>query len=259
MDGDRTIDFVLRDRVDGVEVTPSTIGLSRFNEFNKQVEEFVGGSERLPLGDVHVRVEPGSYKLVIILPALVAGALELDLQALQRQDSLGEIDPKRAEIVERWQAKARTRPDLQYLVRPGDDTLPTIEFTVQTDYRVGEIVPWVRVEKYLFGTVTDMGGAQKANVHIRLDDSGELVRIGTNQEYLHDQEENRLYRKVLVRVAAEQHYRTGKFRNFRLLSFEDYQPRYDEEALDRFAAAGREAWQDVTDASLWVAELRGGS
>jgi hypothetical protein len=134
-----------------------------------------------------------------------------------------------------------------------------VEFTVQTDYRVGKIVPWVRVEKYLFGTVTDMGGAQKANVHIRLDDSGELVRIGTNQDYLHDQEENRLYRKVLVRVAAEQQYRTGKLRNLRLLSFEDYQPRYDEEALDRFAAAGREAWQDVTNASLWVAELRGGS
>jgi len=255
----RAIDFILRDRVDGVEVTPATIGLSRFNEFNRQVEEFVGGSEHLPLEEVHVRVEPGSYKLVVILTMLVAGSLEPDLIALGRQDSLGEIDPKRAEVAARWQAKAKARPELQYVVRPEDGGISPLEFSAQTDYRVGEVVPWVKVEKYLFGTVMDMGGAQRANVHIRLDDSGKLVRIGTNQEYLHDQEENRLYRKVLVRVAAEQHHRTGDLRNLRLLSFEDYQPRYDEDALDRFAAKGRQAWQDVSNASHWVAELRGGS
>ena len=42
MKGPQSIDFVLRGRVDGVEITPATIGLSRFNEFNGQVEEFVG-------------------------------------------------------------------------------------------------------------------------------------------------------------------------------------------------------------------------
>jgi hypothetical protein len=32
---------------------------------------------------------------------------------------------------------------------------------------------------------------------------------------------------------------------------------YDEEALDRFAAAGAIAWADVPDAAQWVRELRG--
>jgi hypothetical protein len=31
-----------------------------------------------------------------------------------------------------------------------------------------------------------------------------------------------------------------------------------EEALDRFAAAGRVAWADVPDAEAWLRELRGG-
>jgi len=107
--------------------------------------------------------------------------------------------------------------------------------------------------------VVDMGGAQKANVHLRLDDSDEVVRIGTNQGYLKDQDENRLYHKVLVRVEADQHYRTGQLRNLRLLSFEDYQPEYDEAALDRFAEAGRRAWADVPDGAKWVRKLRGGT
>ncbi|MEI7908188.1 MAG: hypothetical protein WCK77_01000 [Verrucomicrobiota bacterium] len=137
MKGPQSIDFVLRGRVDGVEITPATIGLSHFNEFNRQVEEFVGGSGKLPLDEVRV--------------------------------------------------------------------------------------------------------------HIRLSDSGKLVHVRTDQNYLRDQEENRLYRKVLVRVEAEQHHSGGDLRNLRLLSFEDYAPHYDEDALDRFASAGRDAWVDVSE------------
>ncbi len=252
------IEFVLRGRVDGVEITPATIGLSRFNEFNQQVATFIAGSEGLKLDDVHVSVGEGSYKLTVLLTPLVVAALEPDLLTLQRPDSLGEIDPKRAEVVAKWQARTKGNAELRYAVRPHGMDARAFELSNSTDYRVGDIVPWVKVEKYLFGTVMDMGGVQKANVHIRLDDSGQIVRVGTNQGYLKDQKKNRLYRKVLVRVEADQHFRTRELRNLRLLSFEDYEPRYDAAALDRFAEAGRRAWADVPDAAEWVRQLRGG-
>jgi hypothetical protein len=258
MEERRQIEFVLRGRLDGVEITPDTIGLSRFNEFNRQVEEFIGGSDRLPLDQVRVHVEPGSYKLVTRLPAIVLSSVESDLRALEREDSLGELDPRRAQVIERWQARAKSKPELSYTIRPPDEPMHPVEVSARSDFRVGEVIPWVKVEKYLFGTVVDMGGATKANVHIRLDDSGKLVRIGSDQEYLHDQEENHLYRKVLVRVEARQHYRTGELKDLRLLSFEDHHPAYDEDALDRFAAAGKASWADVPDASGWVEQLRGG-
>lgn len=252
------IEFVLRGRVEGVEITPATIGLSRFNEFNQQVATFIAGSGGLKLDDVQVSVGEGSYKLTALLTAAVAVALEPDLLTLQRPDSLGEIDPKRADVVAKWQARTKGNADLRYMVRPHGMAATPIELSNATDYRIGEIVPWVKVEKYLFGTVVDMGGVQKANVHIRLADSGQIVHVGTNQGYLKDQKENRLYRKVLVRVEADQHFRTRELRNLRLLSFEDYEPRYDEAALDRFAEAGRQAWADVSDAAEWVRQLRGG-
>lgn len=258
MSAEPTLEFVLRDRVDGVEITPSTIGLSRFNEFNQQVQDFLAGSERLKLDEVHVSVEAGSYKLVTLLSFAVVAAVEPDLQSLRRQDALGEIDPKRAEIVAKWQARSKSHTNPSFLIRPIGFCAETIEVSRSTDYRIGEIEPWVKVEKYLFGTVLDMGGAQKANVHLRLEDTGQIVRIGSNQGYLREQRENHLYHKVLVRVEGDQHYRTGQIRNLRLLAFEDYTPGYDEAALDRFVEAGTKAWADVPDAAGWVRELRGG-
>jgi hypothetical protein len=258
MSGAPSIDFALHGKVEGVEITPQSIGLTQFNEFNQQVEAFIGGSHKLRLDQVHVEITQGSYVLRVILPVVVFSTLEPDLKLMSRQDVLGEMDIKRAEVVQKWQARTKNNPDLFYEVRPAEEELPKIRVSRDTDYRVGDVVPWVAVEKYLFGEIMDMGGAQKANVHLKLDRGGKTLLVGAAQGYLREQVENRLYRKVLLHVRAEQHFRTGDLRNVQLISFMDYKPSYDEEALDRFATKGAEAWADVADASQWVREQRGG-
>ncbi len=253
-----TVEFSLRDQIDGVELTPATIGLARFNEFHRQIAEFIAGSEGLPLDEVRPRVEPGSHKLVTLVPFLVMSSLAGDLRRLEREDCLGELDPKRAEIIERWQSKAKKGDFLSYGITTSEQTIKPIKLTRETDYRVGEIVPWVKVERYIVGTVVDMGGRSKANVHIKLNGTGETVVAQSSQNYLRDQEENRLYHTVLARVQAEQHWRTRDLRSIRLVSFEPYEPRFDVAALDRFAETGAKAWADVPDSGTWVRELRGG-
>lgn len=253
-----SIEFVLHGKVEGVEITPRTIGLSQFNEFNQQVEAFIGGSQKLKLDQVHVEVGQSSYVLRALLPALVLSNLEPDLKLMARQDVLGELDIKRAEVVQKWQARTKSNPELSYEVRSKDEALPKVRVNRETDYRIGEIVPWVAVEKYLFGQVVDMGGAQKANIHLKLERGGKTVLVGASQGYLREQRENWIYHKALLHVRAEQHYRTGDLRNIHLISFVDYQPAYNEEALERFATTGAQAWADVPDAAKWVRELRGG-
>jgi len=253
------IEFFMRGQVDGVELTPRTIGLSQFNEFNQQVEAFIAGSQRGNLNEMHVEVGEGSYKLTVLLTVATATALVPDLELLDREDRLGELDPKRGEIVSKWQARAKADPAVQYEIKPDQAELPTVRLSRTTDFRIGAVVPWVTVEKYLFGMIVDMGGAQKANVHLRLKDSGQLVKIDAVQDYLKDLPDNRLYHQALVHVRAQQHYRTGALRAVQLIAFEDYAPVYDEAALDRFAAKGREAWRDIPDAVAWVRERRGGS
>ena len=253
-----SIEFVLHGKVAGLEITPRTIGLSQFNEFNLQVETFIGGTQKLKLDQVHVEVAQSSYVLRALLPAVVMVALEPDLKLMARQDVLGELDIKRAEVVQKWQAQTKSNPDLTYEVRPKGEGLSTVRVSRETDYRIGEIVPWVAVEKYLFGQVVDMGGTQKANVHLKLQRGGKTLLVGASQSYLREQVENRLYHKALLHVRAEQHFRTGDLRNIQLISFADYQPSYNEEALERFTAKGTVAWADVPDAAQWVRDVRGG-
>ena len=257
MNENNAIEFVLRGKVEGREITPHTIGLSQFNEFNQQVEQFISGSQKLKLDQVHVEIAQGSYVLRALLPVMVLSSLEPDLKLMARQDVLGELDIRRAEVVQKWQARASNNPDLFYEVRPHGEGFARVRISRETQYRVGEIVPWVAVEKYLFGEITDMGGLQKANIHLKLDGGGKTLLVGAAQGYLRDQVENRLYHKALLHVRAEQHYKTADLRNVQLITFVDYQPGYDEAALDRFAAKGATAWADVPDGARWVREARG--
>lgn len=259
MSGTKRLEFVLKGKRDGVEITPSTIGFNRFNEFNQQVAEFLAGSKGVPLDEMHPIVEEGSYKLAVILPALLLASVEPDIQALKRQDSLGDIDSKRAEVVKKWQSQAKRSEENSVEIRPVDiPELATVKLTHETDYRMGDITPWVQVEKYLVGEVQDMGGATSANLHLRVDGVKGLLKIEASQNYLKKQEKNRVYQRVLVRISAQQHHKTGTLRNLRLISFEDHAPAYDEAALERFTEAGRLAWADVPDAAAWVREQRGG-
>ena len=252
-----SIEFVLHGKVDGVDITPKTIGLSQFNEFNQQVEAFIIGSQKLKLDQAHVEIAKSSYVLRVLLPVVVASSLEGDLKLMARQDVLGELDYKRAEIVQKWQARARNNPDLDYEVRPQGENFFGFRINQKTDYRVGAIVPWVAVEKFLFGQIVDMGGVQKANIHLKLEQGGKPILIGTSHGSLREQTP-KIYHKALLRVRAQEHYQTGELRNVHLISFVDYNPAYDEASLDRFAAEGKKVWADVPNAAAWVKELRGG-
>ena len=123
MNENNAIEFVLHGKVEGQEITPRTIGLSQFNEFNLQVEQFISGSQKLKLDQVHVEIAESSYLLRALLPLVVATSLEPDLKLMARQDVLGELDIRRAEVVQKWQARAKNNPDLYYEVRPQGEGL----------------------------------------------------------------------------------------------------------------------------------------
>jgi len=103
--------------------------------------------------------------------------------------------------VQKWQARTKNNPDLSYEMRPKGEGRPRVRVRRETDYRIGEIVPWVAVEKYLFGQVVDMGGTQKANVHLKLERGGKTLLVGASQGYLREQVENRLYRPASIEGA----------------------------------------------------------
>ena len=89
------IDFILRGKADGVEISPRTIGLSRFNDFNQEVEDFIGDLDCVNLEEATIALIDGAYVLQVLLPKALFAAMKPDPRLLERQDSLGELDGTR--------------------------------------------------------------------------------------------------------------------------------------------------------------------
>lgn len=247
--------FAVNDRINDVEVGPKHVPLNLLSEFQKDVSEFLKGSGRdIDPMQVMIAVEEGSLALVAT-GLIAATSLWADLEHLKSPNSLSQIDVKRANVIERWQAAARQNPLRSYRVA---DTATQVGFSINStsDYRRLEEV-WVHVEKYLHGKVIDLGGKTKANVHLEVEGGGTLM-VAASQDLLAKEEQNHLYRPALLHVTAEENLLTGALRNLRLLAFEAHQPSYDDAEFQRMVERGTRAWADVPSSAEWVETLRGG-
>ena len=256
MDSLNELRFALSDRINDAEVGPKHVPLSLLGDFQKDVSEFLRGSARdVDPAEVLISVEDGSLALVAS-GLMAATSLWADLERLKSPDSLNLIDPKRAAVVERWQASARQNPHRKY--RVADPTAGRIGLSVDasTDFRRVEEV-WVTVEKYIHGKVLDWGGKTKPNVHLEMSD-GTVLKVSATQKLLAQEQQNRLYRSALLHISAEENLLTGALRNPVLLAFEAHQPAYDEAEFQQMVRRGTAAWSDVPNATGWVEGLRGG-
>jgi hypothetical protein len=246
--------FAVSDRIDGNEVSPSFVPWSLLGEFQKDVGNFLRGSNRdVDLADVMVSIEQGSLAF-LAAGFFTASTLWNDLERLQTSNSLASIDPKRAKVIEQWQNSTRKNPHRRYFVTHQSAQL-SFSVDANSNFHSTENV-WVQVEKYLHGKVIDIGGKITANVHLELEE-GTTLKIQATQEQLAQGEQNRLYRPALLHVMAEENLLTGQLRNHRLLDFVDYQPGYNETRFNQMVARGTQAWADVTDATDWLQTLRG--
>lgn len=247
--------FAVNDRINNDAVSPAHVSLALLGEFQKDVNEFLKGASRdVDPTKVLVSIEKGSLAFVAT-GLLAATTLWADLERLNSAASLNLIDPKRASVVERWQAIAQKNPHRRYLVA---DQTAQIYFSVDSvsNFRRFEDA-WVHVEKYLYGNVVNMGGKTKANIHLELENGTTLPPIASTQDLLAKGEQNRLYRPGLLHVTAEENLFTGELRNLHLLAFEDHEPRYDVDEFNLMVERGTKAWADVPDATAWLETLRG--
>lgn len=248
--------FAVNDIIDNDDVSPARVPLSLLGEFQKEVADFLKGSSRdVNPADVLISIENGSLALVATGGLLTAITLWADLDHLKSTDSLNLIDSKRAAVVERWQASAQKNPHRRYTVF---DQLGQVSFSIDSSsnfHRAEDV--WVHVEKYLHGTVVDMGGSTKPNVHLKLDNGITLPPIASTQKLLAQGEQNRLYRPALLHVTAEENLITRELRNLNLLAFEDYQPSYNDDEFNQMVERGTKAWSNIPDATAWLENLRG--
>lgn len=247
--------FALSDRIQDAEVGPRHVPLALLGQFEEDIEDFLRGSNKdVDTSQVIVSIEEGSLAIVVT-GLLAAGGLWNDVAQLDNPAALGLIDPKRAAVVERWQAAARKNPHRSYRLADAGGKL-NVHVDARTDFRNQIEAVWVPVEKYLLGTVVDWGGKTSPNVHLDMGD-GKTVKIASTQKLLADEKENRLYKQALLRISAEENLKTGALRSLSLLGFEVHRPTWDEAEFDKLVQKGTRAWADTPDD--WLENLRSGN
>jgi hypothetical protein len=252
------LEFALEDRVGEQPLTLETVDLPTLRLFLDEVETLIKGNvpgATVTLAESRVRIEEGSLKVVALVSTLLAGDFQTDLSRLSSTGDLDAIQPKRAEVIEQWQSRARRMPHRSYAI--GDHEQPKVRIERSTEFEHRGERSWVTVEKYLAGRVVDLGGKQNPNVHVVLSDSGEDMLVQATEQQLAEERENQLYKEVTLRVQAEQHLQTKALRNIRLIEFLPQSADIDEDGLRLLWEKGREAWKDVESATDWVEKLRG--
>lgn len=255
MSSSSTLAFSIEDVIDGQKVSPKTISLALFNDFNEQVARFVRGSNReIDLNQTRVEIHEGSYALHVALSALAMAAVEPDFARLHQPDALGEMDAKRAEVVAQWQELARRNPQRVYRVAEPSGRRQPVRIDRTTDFHRREDDQWVAVEKYVFGRVLEAGG-KKPNLHLVLEGNGKTLIVTASEEQLRDR--TPLFHDAMLHVTARQNLRTGDLDQVRLVDFDDYKPAVDEQALEQMIERGTKAWSAVPEAGKWVEDQRG--
>ncbi|MBL8473842.1 MAG: hypothetical protein KF778_10330 [Rhodocyclaceae bacterium] len=256
MNSGNVLRFSVSDRINDVEIGPRQVPLTLLGEFQKDVLEFLRGSAReVDPTQVMVSIEPGSLAFVATGLAM-AVSLWADLESLRLPDSLGLMDPRRAAVVERWQAAARQNPHRKYRV---SESSVGIDFSVDASTAFARAEDeWVQVEKFVHGRVVDWGGRTKANVHLELED-GKMLVVAAAQDLILQEQQNRVYRTALLHITAEENLLSGALRNPRLLAFEAHQPVFDEDEFQQMVSRGTAAWSGFANATEWLEDLRGGA
>lgn len=251
------LEFSLEDLVGEKPLTPETVDLPTLRGFLDEVETLIKGDvPSATLADSRVRIEEGSLKVVALVSILLAADVKADIAKLDETGDLDAIQPKRAQIIERWQARARRSPTRAYVISD-EKHEREVRIANTSGFQHGSENAWIAVEKYLTGKVVDAGGKQNPNVHLVLTDSGDDVVVQATEQQLGGEKDNQLYKEVTLRVQAEQHLRTKALRNIRLLQFLPGAAEIDEQALASLWEKGQKAWEGVKSASGWVDGLRG--
>lgn len=256
-----TVEFVLDGTIAGQTVSATGgVPFTRFLEYNEEVQRYVRGSdEKSVLRDVTVQVHDGSYKLLVLIPAGLLSSLIADSTKLGETGELAGIDPDRASVVLRWQERAKSEPTLKYAVRSPRGAFAPVVISKDSMMKREERVQWVAVERYLVGEITDWGGSQTPNVHLRPRNSRETLIVDATADQIRGQRENLVYHKAIVHVKAKQNPRTGELKGYKLIELKAYKPEVTDTRLQELFERGAKAWTGVTDSAAWVEEMRGGS
>ena len=247
------IEFIVRGKIGDADISLSNISLSLLDSFTKDISELLNSIPELKKEEVVVSIEESSLKIKTLLALIALNTFQVDFETLNATNNLDSINNKRSNIIEEWVRKTKSNDNLEFEVRIGDEKI--YKFNSNTNYNRNQPELWVESEIYIYGEVTDLGGASKSNIHIK-QENGNIIVVNCTKDDLSNEKENKIYHNVALHVSAKQNIATGEIKDANFIKFIEYNPVLDEKQLSELNEKGRKAWEDIEDHVDWIRKLR---
>lgn len=254
------IEFKFKGVVNGVEITPDTLDISDLQDYLADISSFIladkkknqrSKNHREP---ITINYEEGSTKIIAFISMLWAAPIGNDLNSIQDKN-LEQSNPKRVEIVQKWQQKCLENETFSIDLTLGDNEF-SLHIDNNTDFLLENSVEFQEEEVYLYGKVTEIGGKTNTNIHLDTEEYG-LIRIDTERSFIEQDDINRVYKMACIRAKVYRSIYTGELRERKATFIEliKHNPKLDTDKLNNFIKEATPTLKELP--KDWVRQIRG--
>jgi hypothetical protein len=248
------IEIKIEGKIGNQPIRPADIDISEIKEMINDVESFLypTRNEKADRPQISYKIEEGSARHLFSLPISAVLLFNGLTGEIANRGTVDFLDYKRAEIIEKFQRKAKER-DFEITFSSSISDAKTLKITKNTLY-YNVTADYIDTELTLYGKINNEGG-NNPNFHILTKEYGRLTVEATEQQLIEG--EKRLYKVYGVRAKGKQNLIDGKPYDLKLLEYIEYNPVFDKTELDILIERASKNWDTVPDVDMWLSQVRG--
>jgi len=251
------IEICIQGKKGNIELTPDNFDIRDIKPLLDTIEDllFPGDKKNRPV--ISYEITEGSVRHIFKTGIQFIIGFNAILGQINTNQNIDFLDSPTAKAFEEFQNNA-IKHDYIFTINTSISASHEIKIDKTTKYYRTESM-WADAEFYFYGKIIDIGGKDKANIHLATEDLGTLI-IQTPKEEIERIETNPLYKTFGIRAVGMQHPETGEIdkHSLRFIEILNYQPKYDIEYLKSLRQKAMNNWLYAINPDKWLRELRGG-
>ena len=242
--------------VDNHPLTPLDIDIDEIKEMLADIETFLypQRNEKIKRPLISYRIEEGSAKHLFFLPITAALSFNGMIGEISSRDSIDFLGFKRAEIIDKFQKKAKLK-NWDYFISTSSSDKKILRINPSTNY-YNNTQNFIETEFYLYGEIYQEGGITP-HLHIITKEYGKLGIAATKEQLT--QGEQKLYKVYGVKVTGKKNIADNKLYDLKLTDYIAYNPVFDRNELNMLIKNAKPNLSAIGDVDKWLNELRGGT
>jgi hypothetical protein len=250
------IEISIEGRRGNINLSPDNYDIKEIKTILENIENLLFPSEKKDRPVISYQITEGSVKHIFKTSMQYIIGFNAIIGQVNQLNNIDFLYAPTASAFEDIQEHA-IKNDFVFTISTSVENSNTLKIDKTTKYFRTEAL-WLDAEFYFYGKITNMGGKDKANIHLVTDELGTLI-IQTPKEEIEKIENNPLYKTFGVRAVGKQHSETGEIdvHSLKYLELIAYQPKYDIDYLKNLRIKATNSWLKNIKSDEWLSEIRG--